>query len=224
MDFINSTNFALTELSIIVILTNLFIAFVFSMIISWVYQKTHRSVSYSSSFVESLVIIGILSAVIMMILGNNLIRALGILGIFTLVRFRSIIKDTKDAAYLIFTIVIGLAVGTSNYSLAGAGLIFITGVIFILTKFNFGSRAKGSYILTCITDENFNFSFFEKIFDKYLAGYKVLQIKSKDQEQVYFFSIQPRGTNKLSELVNNLNLNREIRLVDLLTGREASEY
>ncbi len=225
MDFINSTQFALTELSIIIILINLFISFTFCIVIGWVYQRTHRGVSYSRSFVESLIIIGVLSAVIMMILNDNLIRALGILGIFTLVRFRTIIKDTKDAAYLIFSIVIGLAVGTSNYSLSAASLVFISVVILLLAKSNFGSRVKGGFILTCVTDNNFNFKHIENIFPKFLHRYNILQIKSKaGKERTYFLSIEPKNYDKMPEMIDELSAQDGVKLVDLLTSKETSEY
>lgn len=224
MELLNTTQFALTELSITIILINLVIAFFASSVIALVYQRTHRGISYSNSFVESLILIGILSAVIIMILENNLIRALGILGIFTLVRFRSIIKDTKDAAYLIFTIVIGLAVGTANYPLGLASLAFLSGVIFLLTKYNFGSRIKEGFLLTLITQPGNDLGNLRNFFENYLNGYKILQIKTNKEEQVYFLSIRLKNKGQTSEFVTKLGSQDGVKMADLASGQEAAEF
>ena len=102
----NFPNLTLTELSSAIIFVNILLSFILGLAIAIVYQKTHRGLSYSRSYVESMVMMSVLSAIAMMILGNNLVRALGILGVFTLIRFRTIIKDTKDATYLFFALAI----------------------------------------------------------------------------------------------------------------------
>src|SRR5436190_22485807 len=78
------------------------------LVIAWIYKGTHRGLSYSQSFQFSLVIIGMLAAAVMMVARVSILNALGILGVFALVRFRTIVKDTKDMAYILFVLVVGL--------------------------------------------------------------------------------------------------------------------
>ena len=117
-ELLNAARFSLTEMSSAVIIFNILLTFALSLFIAFVYKKTHRSVSYSQSFISSLIMMSILAAVAMMVLGNNLTRALGVLGVFTLIRFRTIIKDPKDATYLFFALAIGIAIGTNHYTIA----------------------------------------------------------------------------------------------------------
>ena len=137
----NFPNLALTELSSAIIFINIVLSFILGLTIAIVYQKTHRGLSYSRSYVESMVMMSVLAAIAMMILGNNLVRALGILGVFTLIRFRTIIKDTKDATYLFFILVIGMGVGTVNYVISFIGTAGLIAIILLMYKYNFGSVA-----------------------------------------------------------------------------------
>ncbi|MBA2724805.1 MAG: hypothetical protein H0U53_02345, partial [Actinobacteria bacterium] len=68
---------------------------VLALTVAWIYKGTHRGLSYSQSFQFSLVIIGMLGSAVMMVARVSLINALGLFGVFALVRFRTIVKDTK---------------------------------------------------------------------------------------------------------------------------------
>lgn len=101
MSDFNLTNlplYSLTEFGSAVVVANILATFIIALIISWVYQRTHSGISYSRSFLISMVLMAVLSTIAMMILSNNLVRALGVLGIFALIRFRTILKDTRDVA------------------------------------------------------------------------------------------------------------------------------
>lgn len=217
-------NLTLTELSASIIFINIVLSFLLSVVIAIIYQKTHRGLSYSRSYVESLVMMSVLAAIAMMILGNNLVRALGILGVFTLIRFRTIIKDPKDATYLFFSLAIGMGVGTGNYVIAVIGTACLTVIIFILNRYNFGSVVRDGFLLTFIADKNYDNSH-EVLFAQYLRSYKLLQFKSRpDGEGEYYFSVSFKDGKKPEDLVNQLSRNKSVKLADLITGKDATEY
>jgi len=225
MDYLNTTNLALTELSAAVIFFNIFLSFGLSLLIAIIYKKTHRGLSYSRSYVESLVMMSVLAAIAMMILGNNVVRALGILGVFTLIRFRTIIKDTKDATYLFFSLAVGMGVGTANYivSILGTGALLV--IIYFLDKYNFGSVTQDGFLLTFIADKNFSSRFYEELFDKYLGSYKLLQHKTNsDGDGEFYFSVAFKDKVRPEDLVRDLNENHSIKLTDLIVGKDAIEY
>jgi hypothetical protein len=96
-------------------------SFVLGMIIAWVYKATHRGLSYSQSFQFALVLLTILGSVIMMIATQSLFAAIGLLGAFSLIRFRTAIKDPKDMAYILLVLSVGLAMGASMLSAHARG-------------------------------------------------------------------------------------------------------
>ena len=75
---------------------NVSVAFLLGLFISYVYKKTHKGLSYSQSFMLTLVFVTIIVAIVMMIIGNNLARAFALVGALSIIRFRTVVKDTKD--------------------------------------------------------------------------------------------------------------------------------
>ncbi|MBT6691603.1 DUF4956 domain-containing protein [Candidatus Parcubacteria bacterium] len=224
-DLLNFSNLTLIEYSSAVIVTNILVAFVLSLLIAWVYQKTHRGISYSQSFVTSLVMMNVLSTIAMMILGNNLIRALGILGVFTLLRFRTIIKDTRDATYLFFALAIGMAVGTNNYTIAAIGTVMLLLINIILYKVNFGSVVREGFLLTLTINKDFEESSYKDIFSKNLLSHKLLQIKTRSEgDGEYYFSVRFKKDDVKEVFLKEIKSLPGVMFVDLVTSRDAAEY
>ena len=223
-NLINTSNLTLTELSSALIVFNIIVSLVLGVIIAVVYQKTHKGISYSRSYVESLVMMSVLATIAMMILGNNLVRALGILGVFTLIRFRTIIKDTKDTTFLFFSLAMGMAIGTANYTIAFIGTTLLSGIIFLLAKYNFGSLIKEGYLLVFVADKNFSMESGKQLLDEFLESYKLLQIKSQDEEREYYLSVKFKANKNPDQLINRMSSNPSIKIVDLITGKDAVEY
>src|SRR6187402_3191748 len=96
----------------------LLLAFAMGHIMAWVYMITHSGLSYSRSFVNALVILPTIVAVVMNVLSNNLVTAFGMMAVFAIVRFRNILRDTLDTTYVLTVIVLGMATGTQKFASA----------------------------------------------------------------------------------------------------------
>ena len=129
------------------ILINLTIALAAGLIIGFIYRKTHKGLSYSQSFVVTLVLMCITVAAVMMVIGSNLARAFALVGALTIVRFRTVVKDTKDTAFIFFALTEGIASGTGNYLLTLISTVFIGTVALVMGKTNFGSMHRTEFIL-----------------------------------------------------------------------------
>ena len=129
------------------ILTNIGLALLLGLVISSIYKVTHKGLSYSQSFMLTLVFVSIIVAVVMMIIGNNLARAFALVGALSIIRFRTVIKDTKDMAYVFMSLAAGMAAGTSSYFLAVASVAFLAVVAMVLHATNYGSLYKSEFIL-----------------------------------------------------------------------------
>src|SRR5215210_2257353 len=104
----------------------LLVAFGAGQIIAWVYMLTHSGLSYSRSFVNALIVMPTLVALVMMVLSNNLITAFGMMAVFAIVRFRNILRDTLDTCYILSVIVIGLACGSQKFTTAVVGCALLS--------------------------------------------------------------------------------------------------
>lgn len=112
------------------------LAFVLSAVIGWVYRATHRHISYSQSYVQTLVILGMVIALIMLVVGSNIARAFALVGALSVVRFRNAIKETRDVGFIFLVMGVGMACGTRFYSLAAIATVSICLVIVVMTRFN----------------------------------------------------------------------------------------
>jgi hypothetical protein len=112
------------------------LAFLLSSAIGWVYRATHRNISYSQSYVQTLVIIGMVISLIMLVVGSNIARAFALVGALSVVRFRNAIKETRDVGFIFLVMGVGMACGTRFYSLAAIAGVGICLVILAMTKFN----------------------------------------------------------------------------------------
>ncbi|MEU7825505.1 DUF4956 domain-containing protein [Catellatospora sp. NPDC049133] len=133
-------NFELQDLtgtfSVTDIVMAMALAFLLSAIIGWVYRATHRNVSYSQSYVQTLVILGMLVSLIMLVVGSNIARAFALVGALSVVRFRNAIKETRDVGFIFLVMGVGMAVGTRFYSLAVIATVAICLVIFVMFRFS----------------------------------------------------------------------------------------
>lgn len=128
-------------------LMGLLLAFVCGHAIAWVYMFTHTGLSYSKSFVNSLVVIPTIVSMVMLVLSNNLVTAFGLMAIFAIVRFRNVLRDTLDTSYILSVIVIGMACGTLKFATAIAGCMMICLIMFYIRLTSFGTRHRYDTIL-----------------------------------------------------------------------------
>ncbi len=147
-------------------------------IISWGYTKTHRGFSYSYSFASTLVLVTLIASIVIMVIGNNLARAFGLVGAFSIIRFRTVIKDTKDTVFVFLSIVIGMAIGSSSYSLGFLGLLFVLGAAFILSKTRFAPYDGSWYILSFNSVITRNTLSEHRVFKQFLKEYLLSAIRS----------------------------------------------
>lgn len=129
-------------LSALQILTSLFLAFVLALSIATVYRWTHQGLSYSRSFIHTQVLGAIVTCMLIMAIGNNLARGLGILGTLAIIRFRTPIRDPRDIIFLFAALAVGIASGAAVYTVAVVGTTFFCIVALYLHFAPFASQRQ----------------------------------------------------------------------------------
>jgi hypothetical protein len=147
IDSLLTGDFASAPTNIPAMVLGLLVAFAAGHLVAWVYMWTHSGLSYSKSFVNSLVVIPTVVSLVMMVLSNNLITAFGLMAVFAIVRFRNILRDTLDTTYILVVIVIGMAAGTLKYSTAIIGCLLTLSIFIYLWATAFGSRQRYDMIV-----------------------------------------------------------------------------
>ena len=158
------------------ILLNLALAFVFGMVISFIYKSTHKGLSYSQSFMLTLVFVTVIVAMVMMVIGNNLARAFALVGALSIIRFRTVVKDTKDTAYVFLALATGMAAGTSSYFLGIAGVIVVSGIAVFLHAINYGSLYKSEFIL-CFRSHSGDATVYSSVISEFAKSSGLLHVE-----------------------------------------------
>ena len=86
----------------------------------------------SAPVIQTQIVLAIVGAVVMLVVGASLARAFGIVGVASLIRYRTKVDDPKDAVVMLGTLSVGLACGVELYGLAVFATVFILGVLWII--------------------------------------------------------------------------------------------
>ncbi len=105
------------------IVLGILMSFILSSALAAVYRRTYQGLSYSRSFVHTQVLGAIVACIMIMAIGNNLARGLGILGTLAIIRFRTPIRDPRDIIFLFACLAIGIASGAAVFMVAIIGTL-----------------------------------------------------------------------------------------------------
>ena len=128
-------------------LSALGVAFVCGLTISLLYQWSYKGSSYSPTFVRSMMFMTMITAIVMLAIGNNLARAFGLVGAMSIIRFRTALKDPLDIVFVFFALAIGLAAGVGMFKVAFIGTVVIGLVMILTAKTSFGVRNRRALLL-----------------------------------------------------------------------------
>ena len=210
------------------IIVNLVISFILGIIISLVYKKTHKGLSYSQSFLVTNIFVCVIVCMVIMIIGNSLARAFALVGALSIIRFRTVVKDTKDTAYIFWSLAAGMACGTGSYFLAFSGTIIISGIAFILYFTNFGSIIKSEFILQfrTVSGDNNITSEYNKIIASYAKSSTLLHSEaSVDGKTIKIsFDIVMKEDMKQDELISKISNIKGLTEVVLIAAKSDVDY
>lgn len=130
------------------ILLMLLLAFLVGHVIAWTYMWTHTGLSYAQSFTAALLVMPVLVALFIVLISGNVFIALGMLAVFTMIRFRNVLKDTRDTSFVLWSIVEGMAMGTGRFGIGLAGAVIVALVFVYLRLTSFGGRHRYDVIVS----------------------------------------------------------------------------
>jgi hypothetical protein len=127
----------------LVIFLRLVTAMVLGGVVVFVYRRTRASNDTTPSFAVTLVLLTILIAVVTQVIGDNVARAFSLVGALSIVRFRTVVRDTQDTAYVIFAVAVGMAVGAGHPWLAIGAIVVVGLAAYIMRDTGSGLTVSG---------------------------------------------------------------------------------
>lgn len=213
------------SLSIGEVFQNLLIALICGIIISIFYRLTYRGPGISFSFINSLIILALITSVVIMVIGNNLARAFGLVGAMSIIRFRTAIKETQDIIFIFFALAIGMASGVGLHALALSSTIFIGLMLFILTKIRAVNPTQKDFLLqfSFHTNDGYEEAPFLSIFQKLCKSSKLINTKAMmDSDSLELsYHITLKDPKLITDFVSQLKNSKGVNNVNLFFDEES---
>ncbi|HPK04858.1 MAG TPA: DUF4956 domain-containing protein [Bacteroidales bacterium] len=216
-DFYNIFVFSISTVEVI---ANVLVSLACGIIIALIYKYTYKGLNYSASFTISLILLTMITTIVIMVIGNNLARAFGMVGAMSIIRFRTAVKDAADIMFIFFSLSIGLAAGVKLYSIAFIGTLLVGGVYLLLSKFSFVLPRSREFLLqiTAFAGDLADNSFVEEL-KRYCRKYKLVNVKTLGEmeneimEFSYYINLKNESMGK--NLVGDIKRMQGVKSVNL---------
>jgi len=201
------------------VLVRLLVASVLGALVVWIYRRTRPSSESSSSFPVTLVLLAILIAMVTQVIGDNIARTFSLVGALSIVRFRTVVRDTQDTAHVIFAVVVGMAVGAKDIwvGLIGIGVIGFAAYL-MMTRTQVSNLPLPAFLLSLRVALGHDLNqLLGGALDFHLARRELMSVATAKQgvslEVTYEARLRPSGSP--DELVKALNKLEGVQRVEL---------
>jgi len=221
--FVDYSQLELFPVTLSDFLGNMFIALICGIIISIVYRYVYNGSNYSRSFVNSLVLLTLITSVVLLVIGNNLARAFGLVGAMSIIRFRTAVKDTQDIVFIFFCLAIGMATGVGMNLIAVVATGFISLVVIGLYKTNLFESNKKQYLLQLSYQGEEHISAeIDSVLKKHCKAIKIISLKTVgyDDEQEAFYNFELRNKEGSETFVAALKKIDGVSLVNIFFDQD----
>jgi uncharacterized membrane protein YhiD involved in acid resistance len=205
--------------SIYILIFTILLAFVLSTILALVYQKTFRGLSYSRNYVQSIVLISIISAVVIQSVGDSLSRGIGIMAAMSIIRFRTNFKDPRDTLFLFASLAAGISCGAFAFPVAIVGTLGFSIAAIILYYSPLGPNSYFDGML------RFNISFnnkeqkkLEQLMDQYCKAFALVTLReiAQGQRLDYAYHIKLRKGKAYEDFLSDLKAIQDLQGLSLM--------
>lgn len=194
MDYLSLFFGPQTVLTPTLVAGNLLLSCLLAFVFALVYQHTFRGFSYSRSYVHTMVIGSMVTCMLIMAVGNNLARGMGILGTLAIIRFRTPVRDPRDAMFLFACLGVGIACGAGMPVVAAIGTAIINAVALLLHWTPFASRREYEGLLrfTMPANDAHAEQTVQDLLVRFCSSFYLLGMRDAEQGNAMEFSYQVR--------------------------------
>ncbi len=215
------------SLSLQHVISAMLLSFVLCSVIAKLYQLTFQSLSYSRSFVHTLILGGMITCMVMMSMGDSIARGVGVLGALSLIRFRTVVRDPRDMMFLFAALGLGIACGAGMFAVAVVGCALLSSVIVLLHWAPFATRRRYEAMLRFLveTDNDAARTEVDAVLAECCSAYMLLAMREAVQGDLLEYSYQVRliDPSYQVDIVKKLEALDSIAEVNLVMQRTTVE-
>lgn len=199
-------------------LVRLVVAMLLGGVVALVYRGTRGAEEAAPSFTITLVLLAILIAMVTQVIGDNVARAFSLVGALSIVRFRTVVRDTQDTAYVIFSVAVGMAVGAGHAVLAVSGIGVVALAAFLMRRGAAPIQGQHApYVLNVRLGLGHDAAILTPAFETYLLDRHLVSIGTARQGMALELSYRAalRTPESAGELVKALNRMEGVQSITL---------
>lgn len=167
---------------------NMIAALVLGLFVMLMYRTTYSGTAFSRRFMLSLGLLTIITSMIMNVIGDNVALSLGLVGALSIIRFRTAVKDVRDATFIFWCIGLGISCGVSMYLQGAIASVVVAILLLVFAR----TSQDGLYLLVVRSDYSCQ-SQVESAIASYFkdgARLKVRNSSTKQGDLIYEISAQ----------------------------------
>lgn len=195
-------------------LLSFLLAFLMSTLIAIVYERTFEGLSYSKGLVQSMILGSLVSCLLMIAIGDNIARGIGIVGSLAIIRFRTNLRNPRDLIFLFASLGVGVASGVKSYTTVLVGGLIFCLVVILLYISPFGSRRCHDGLVRFQIPSDTDPVLVGDIMKKFTKHFVLVTMRDVAQGQAFDYAYQIR----LHHSEDNETLVRELEQIKGIRG------
>jgi uncharacterized membrane protein YhiD involved in acid resistance len=188
-------------------------------VVAGVYRLTHgQGRPEGNGLTATLVLLTVLIGMVTLVIGNSVARAFSLVGALAIVRFRTVVEDTRDTAFVIFAVAVGMAVGAGFLTVALVGLPFAASAAFLFRPRGAAAAGPREQLLTLRVGLGHDpEALARETFAKHLEGWRLLATATARQGAALdlTYAVALRGAGAAVGLVAELTRLEGVQSVEL---------
>lgn len=185
------------------------VSLVLNLIIATIYRKTYKGTRYSQDYVQTLIIIGVVTTILIMVVAGNGAIAFGMFAAFSVIRFRRTLGQSRDLAFVFFAMAIGMVVGARLYEKAIIITALVGTAIYLLSKSDAFAPKRASHILSLRMTADMDFEkLLAPVFEEFADITQLMSVSSAQAGMMteLRYGIQLKSGQSTAKLLEALHL------------------
>jgi len=172
----------------------LVIAAAVGLVVTGVHKRCRRDKPLTRSLEQAQVLLCVAGAMVMIIIGNSIARALSIAGAAAVIRFRTPVKDPKDTTILFLLLGLGMCCGLGAFAVAGLGTVFLS--VFLLVLDQFGDSKRRALVVKVVAEgHEFPVSHVQSVFARHGVVFEAREFSQGDEATVKYHAQLDAGAS-----------------------------
>jgi hypothetical protein len=200
------------------------LSFALNLFIASLYRTTYKGTRYSQDFVQTLIMIGTITTILIMVVRGNAGIAFGMFAAFSMIRFRRNLGQARDLGFVFFAMAVGMVVGARLYMESIIVTPLVAALLYVISKKDAFAPRRASHLLTLRLTSDMSFEErLDPIWAEFADRAQLLSVRSAQAGMMteLRYGLQLKNGVQLSELIERLQIaSGNNRIVLTPTGTE----